>query len=151
MTSKRIRAHLLVAVLALVACLALAPVTARAAQTRSWSATTIAAFGGGFDMGSGPGGDMAAPGGDMQGFGGDMAAPGGEGMPAAPGAEGEATATEGEAAAEEETDMGDPIEELKNTLRGYRDYAEIHPVRVYGSMAALVIGLIFAFAYRKRA
>ena len=140
MTSNKIRARLLVAVLALVACLALAPVTARAAQTRSWSATSIAAFGDFPSMG----GDMAAP-------SGDMAAPGGEGMPAAPGAEGEAAATEGETAAEEETDMGDPIEELKNTLRGYRDYAIIHPVRVYGSMAALVIGLIFAFAFRKRA
>ena len=136
MTTKNIRARLLVAVLALVACLALAPVTARAAQTRSWSATSIAAFGGGFDMGAGPGGDMAAP--------------GGEGMPAAPGAEGEAAAEE-TAAEEEEFDLGDPIEEIKNTLRSYRDYAEIHPVRVYGSMAALVLGLIFAFAYRKRA
>ena len=122
--------------MALVACLALAPVTARAAQTRSWSATSIAAFGSFPDMG---GGDMAAP-------GGDMAAPGGEGMPAAPGAEG----TEGEAA-EEEVVEDDAIEELKETLRQYRDYAIIHPVRVFGSMAALVFGLIFAFAYRKRA
>ena len=130
MTTKKIRARLLVAVLALVACLALAPVTARAAQVSSWSATTIAAFGG-----------FPSMGGDQQGLG-------GEGMPAAPGAEGEAAAEE---PAEEEEAEDDAIEEIKNTLRQYRDYAEIHPVRVYGSMAALVLGLIFAFAYRKRA
>ena len=137
MTTKTIRARLLVAVIAIAACLALAPVSARAAQASSWSVTTLAAFGG-FPS-PGEGGDMQAPGGDMQ-------APGGEGTPAAPGAEGEAAAT-----AEEEPESGSAIDELKDTLRQYRDYAEIHPVRVYGSIAALVIGLIIAFAYRKRA
>ena len=131
MTTKTIRARLLVAVIAIAACLALAPVTARAAQASSWSVTTLAAFGG-----------FPSPGeGGQQGAG-------AEGMPAAPGAE---STQEGEAAVEEEPESGSAIDELKDTLRQYRDYAEIHPVRVYGSIAALLIGLIFAFAYRKRA
>ena len=134
MTSKKIHARLLVAVLALVACLALAPVTVRAAQTSPVFATTTAAFGG-----------FPSPGGDQ---GGDQAAPGGEGMPAAPGQEG---AAEGEAAAAEEEESESAFQVLKDTVKQYIEYAKIHPVRVYGSIAALVIGLIFAFAFRKRA
>lgn len=147
MTTTRIRARLLIAVLAIAACLALAPVTALASQTSTWSITSVAAFGmapGGDQGGAAPGGDgPAAPGGDAQG----QSPFGGEGMPAAPGAE------NGEAAdaAAEETEEESAWEALKNTLRSYRDYAIIHPVRVFGSMAALVIGLIIAFAYRKRA
>ena len=98
-----------------------------------------------------PGGDQggAAPGGDAQSASpfGDMQAPSGEGMPAGPGTEGAATDDAATAEAEEKGAW----EALKDTLRSYRDYAIIHPVRVFGTMAALVIGLIIAFAYRKRA
>ena len=152
MTSNKIHARLLVAVMAIVACLALAPVTARAAQTSSWSITSIAAFGGGFpsaggDQQAAPGGEgmPSAPTGDQQ------AAPGGEGMPAAPGQEGAAQGdTTAEAAAEEE-ESESAFQVIKDTIKQYVEYAKIHPVRVYGSIAALVIGLIFAFAFRKRA
>ena len=91
------------------------------------------------------GGGMPSPGGDQS------ANPfGGGDMPAGPGGE-NAEGAEATADGTEEKEYANAWEALKDTLRAYRDYAIIHPVRVFGSIAALIIGLIIAFAYRKRA